>query len=246
MANILYRKQKEQVSYDNGQTWIDTGNFREGEVLENPSNCVAPQYRWIELSSDEGYYCNFNTQAKYTLQVEEVSLDGVIWNRTGNQRQGSTLIEENSSDCGSWDVFDTQNIQCYLNRMKSSTFTEPIDLGLFSNYNMPGNLNFCDFENDVFVWVTTSSNPSWVLNILDVTNGNITEYSSGEWYIYTLGFHNNITHSTDEYVESNIYKTLFINTVDSTRTFFKYTDNGFVKLLDIDSSYWEHDCFAYI
>ena len=50
MANILYRKQKQQKSLDNGVTWIDTGEYRVGDVLENPSNCGgidSKQCRWV-------------------------------------------------------------------------------------------------------------------------------------------------------------------------------------------------------
>ena len=101
MGNILYRKQKRQKSLDNGLTWIDTGEFRVGDVLENPSNCVSDdskQCRWVELDVSEGYYCNGTN--KYTLKVEECSENGIIWNRTGEVKQGSTFVESDSPDCG--------------------------------------------------------------------------------------------------------------------------------------------------
>lgn len=101
MGNILYRKQKRQKSLDNGLTWIDTGEFRVGDVLENPSNCVSDdskQCRWVELDVSEGYYCNGTN--KYTLKVEECSENGIIWNRTGEVKQGLTFVESDSPDCG--------------------------------------------------------------------------------------------------------------------------------------------------
>lgn len=102
MANILYRKEKQQKSLDNGITWIDTGEYRVGKILENPSNCSSPtstQYRWVELELTEGYYCDgFD---KYTVEVEESSTNGIVWDRTGNQRKGATMIELDSLDCGS-------------------------------------------------------------------------------------------------------------------------------------------------
>ena len=99
MANILYRKQKQQKSLDNGVTWIDTGEYRVGAVLENPSNCSGTdtkQCRWVDLDASEGYYCD--GYKKYTVQVEECTENGVIWTRTGNQRKGNTYVED-SMDC---------------------------------------------------------------------------------------------------------------------------------------------------
>ena len=101
MANILYRKQKQQKSLDNGVTWIDTGEYRVGDIIENPSNCTSDntkQCRWVELDASEGYYCD--GYSKYTMQVEECTENGLIWTRTGNSQRGNTLIESNSTDCG--------------------------------------------------------------------------------------------------------------------------------------------------
>lgn len=103
MENILYRKQKQQKSLDNGITWIDTGEYRVGEVLENPSNCSdvsgnTKKCRWIALDSSEDYYCDGVN--KYNMQVEECTENDIIWTRSGNQRRGNILLEENSSDCG--------------------------------------------------------------------------------------------------------------------------------------------------
>ena len=101
MANILYRKQKQQISIDNGATWIDMDVYRVGEILENHSNCTSEQTkqcRWVELDITEDYYCdNYN---KYSLEVEECTENGLIWTPTGEYRKGSTLIETKSSDCG--------------------------------------------------------------------------------------------------------------------------------------------------
>ena len=103
MANILYRKQKQQKSLDNGVTWIDTGEYRVGDIIENPSNCSSTdtkQCRWVELDASEGYYCDGNSNSKYTIQVEECTENGLIWTRTGNSKKGNTFIESNSCDCG--------------------------------------------------------------------------------------------------------------------------------------------------
>ena len=99
MANILYKKLKRQYT-DNGVSWIDMNVYKVGDVLEDPSNCQSEntkQCRWVELDLSEGYTCVGDS--KYTLEVEECSTDGIIWTRTGNQREG-VLVESGSSDCG--------------------------------------------------------------------------------------------------------------------------------------------------
>jgi len=56
------------------------------------------QTRWITMTGDNDYSCSGTT--KYTKEKEQTSTDGVNWVDTGNYRQGSTVIEENSADCG--------------------------------------------------------------------------------------------------------------------------------------------------
>lgn len=91
-----YKKQKEQRSSDNGQTWEDTGNTRQGEVVEvNSFDCGYVAYRWV---SDTGYVCV--GYDKYNKEKEQSSTDGINWIDTGNTRAGSTLIESLSTDCG--------------------------------------------------------------------------------------------------------------------------------------------------
>ena len=91
-----YKKQKEQRSSDNGQTWEDTGNTRQGEVIEvNSFDCGYVAYRWV---SDTGYVCVGHD--KYNKEKEQSSTDGINWTDTGNTRAGSTLIESLSTDCG--------------------------------------------------------------------------------------------------------------------------------------------------
>lgn len=42
------QEEKEQVSYNNGSTWSDTGNYRAGTVIEyNSPECGYPIYRWV-------------------------------------------------------------------------------------------------------------------------------------------------------------------------------------------------------
>lgn len=111
MANILYKKLKRQYT-DNGVSWIDMNVYKVGDVLEDPSNCQSEntkQCRWVELDLSEGYTCVGDS--KYTLEVEECSTDGIIWTRTGNQREG-VMIDKNSMDCG-YIAKDCSNILSY-------------------------------------------------------------------------------------------------------------------------------------
>ena len=54
--------------------------------------------RWITMTGDNDYSCSGTT--KYTKEKEQTSTDLINWVDTGNYRQGSTVIEENSVDCG--------------------------------------------------------------------------------------------------------------------------------------------------
>lgn len=137
MANILYRKQKQQKSLDNGVTWIDTGEYRVGAVLENPSNCIGTdsrQCRWVELPESEGYYCD--GYSKYTMQVEECTENGLIWTRTGNSKRGSKLIDSDSIDCGyipieRWVISETP-IVCECGSVIYYEYKETYDDGVWT------------------------------------------------------------------------------------------------------------------
>ena len=55
-------------------------------------------YRWVTETGDDDYWCSGTT--KYTMEQEESSTDGIVWTPTGNERSGSTVLEENCVDCG--------------------------------------------------------------------------------------------------------------------------------------------------
>lgn len=44
MSNCKYYRQRQQVSYDNGQTWLDTGEYRKGNLYEYDSVDCREQY----------------------------------------------------------------------------------------------------------------------------------------------------------------------------------------------------------
>ena len=101
-----YSMQKQQQSTDGGVTWTDTGNTRQGDVIElNSEDCgYVVNKRWVTVEGE--YICNGHN--KYVKEKEQQSTDGgVTWTDTGNTRQG-TLIESDSEDCGYKPGYETQ------------------------------------------------------------------------------------------------------------------------------------------
>ena len=93
-----YSMQKQQQSTDGGVTWTDTGNTRQGELIETDSvDCgYKTLYQWVTVQNE--YICN--GYDKYVKEKQQKSTDGgVTWTDTGATRQGD-VIELNSEDCG--------------------------------------------------------------------------------------------------------------------------------------------------
>ena len=98
-----YYKQKKQVSYDNGLTWTDTGDYQKGDLYEiNSTDCgyIGIMYRWINLNPSTDYYCSGTT--KYYKQQKQVSYDGgSTWsNVSPTEYKVGSIYEINSVDCG--------------------------------------------------------------------------------------------------------------------------------------------------
>lgn len=93
-----YSMEKQQLSTDSGKTWIDTGNTRQGNLIEaNSKDCgYKPLYQWVIVQNE--YICN--GYDKYVKEKQQQSTDnGVTWTDTGNIRQGN-ILQLNSKDCG--------------------------------------------------------------------------------------------------------------------------------------------------
>ena len=95
-----YYKQKQQQFINN--TWVDTGDYRKGELYETDStDCgyVAPQYRWYQAAASD-YICSGTT--KYYKEYYQVSYDsGTTWtNVIPEQTRTGNVIEYDSTDCG--------------------------------------------------------------------------------------------------------------------------------------------------
>lgn len=237
MANILYKKQKQQKSLDNGVTWIDTGEYRVGDILENPSNCTSEdskQCRWVELDASEGYYCVGTT--KYTVQVEECSKNGLIWTRTGEQQKGSTVIENNSTDCGGWTRFDPVYFSCYLNNMKNATFQGEIVINDSSNLNDYYE-SYCDLNNNYLF-----GNSQNGVVIINTKNGDLIKKDNTKCFVmdtedtsaYDYGTAREVgTIGVGSAISANIFNHIFITYSNPYLIFQKFNGSGFTELYRI-------------
>ena len=123
-----YYKQKKQVSYDNGLTWTDTGDYQKGDLYETFStDCgyIGVITRWINSGTTCSGY------DKYYLQVKQESYDGgSTWiTVTPVETRQGTLIERNSEDCGytptpatSGDYFSTTALEDGYIFFKSTSY----------------------------------------------------------------------------------------------------------------------------
>ena len=97
-----HEQSKEQVSYDGGNTWEDTGKIIDNLIEENSVYCgyVPPtvDYRWVTV--DGQYVCV--GYDKYAVEKKQQSVDGgTTWTDVSPlQTRNGSLIEANSADCG--------------------------------------------------------------------------------------------------------------------------------------------------
>ena len=96
-----YEQSKEQVSYDGGNTWEDTGKTIDTLIEENSADCgydPTYEYRWVVVDGQTecvGY-------DKYSVEKKQQSSDGgTTWTDVEPlQTRNGSLIEANSADCG--------------------------------------------------------------------------------------------------------------------------------------------------
>ena len=87
----LWSMEKEQISYDEGATWTDTGNTKRASVIEQSSSqCSGANNDWRVVYGE--YICNGTTKC---IKEAEYVNDSP----TGRTRAGS-MVELLSEDCG--------------------------------------------------------------------------------------------------------------------------------------------------
>ena len=93
-----YIVQEEQITFDDGETWSNTGNKRLGREIEDPNHDCEGVEELQEWRADDGYICEGTT--KYNRLRLYISSDGINWVATNNYKKGTTVIETDSDDCG--------------------------------------------------------------------------------------------------------------------------------------------------
>lgn len=96
-----YSHSREQISYDGGNTWEDTGKTHETLIEKNSYECgyePTVEYRWIVV---EGQYECVGYD-KHAVEKKQQSVDGgTTWTDVvPTETRTGSLIEHNSDDCG--------------------------------------------------------------------------------------------------------------------------------------------------
>lgn len=94
-----YYKELEEISKDNGITWIPSGKERKGKLIEmNSIDCGYIDYQYRYLAIEGEYICNLGS--KYKKTKKQRSIDGVTWEDVIPYVYGQgSLIERDSQDC---------------------------------------------------------------------------------------------------------------------------------------------------
>ena len=129
-----YTREDYEVSYDNGETWQKTGQYRTGTLVEASSqDCENVQYKW-EIDNTR-WECDGTTS--YYIEVRYESTDGQIWIKSDPEqtRVSQTVRLQDDEDCGSsepiyrW-VDDGDNYIC------EEGDEQPTDLIILKSYGL--------------------------------------------------------------------------------------------------------------
>ena len=94
-----YKGYKQQVSYDNGGSWTDTGVVDIGALIESNSKDCGYDEQWFVMTGDNNFICD--GASKYKKKEMKYTRDsGTTWNSFDPPKyEKGDLIEETSSDC---------------------------------------------------------------------------------------------------------------------------------------------------
>ena len=94
-----YKGYKQQVSHDNGGSWVDTGVVDIGELIESNSKDCGYDEQWFTLTGDKDFICD--GAAKYKKKEMKYTRDsGTTWNSFDTPRyEKGDLIAQTSTDC---------------------------------------------------------------------------------------------------------------------------------------------------
>ena len=95
-----YQLNEFQTSSDSGTTWQTISSSTGSLISGNSANCGYRE-QWVTMTGANDYWCDGTT--KKTKEKKQISTDsGTTWTDTNplQTRNGSTVIELNSEDCG--------------------------------------------------------------------------------------------------------------------------------------------------
>ena len=94
-----YNGYKQQVSYDNGGNWSDTGVVNIGDLIEENSKDCGYDEKWFVLTGDKDFICD--GASKYKKKEMKYTRDsGTTWNSFATPKyEKGDLISQTSSDC---------------------------------------------------------------------------------------------------------------------------------------------------
>ena len=114
-----YKGYKQQVSHDNGGSWVDTGVVDIGSLVESNSKDCGYDEKWFTLTGDSNFICD--GASKYKKKEMKYTRDsGTTWNSFNPPKyEKGDLIEETSTDCASMKVTYTDGTTKYFANLTS-------------------------------------------------------------------------------------------------------------------------------
>ena len=173
-----YEQSREQVSYDGGNTWEDTGKTSETLIEANSADCgyePTVETRWVVI--DGQYECV--GYDKYAVEKKQQSTDGgQTWTDVvpENTKTGS-LIEADSEDCGYVPTdFSTQYLT--FEAIEDGTFTFTGRNSNALSYTIDGGQTWIPLASGTASPTVTSGNKIMWKGTCTPDNGGIGSFSS--------------------------------------------------------------------
>ena len=139
-----YTREKEQISYDNGVTWEDTGQTRRGDLLEANSDDCGYNHIIDRYEDDEVLYEMYEPCWYIEDDSRTSRLNVRVWNKSGTYKMRFALYEEGAYNRG-WKDIQTQTDDRFTFPFSFSTFyrvhnyyvkiSKMVDGDLYRKYN---------------------------------------------------------------------------------------------------------------
>lgn len=161
-----YKGYKQQVSHDNGGSWVDTGVVDIGSLIESNSKDCGYDEQWFTLTGDNNFICD--GASKYKKKEMKYTRDsGTTWNSFDPPKyEKGDLIAETSSDCASMKVTYTDGTTKYfanLTRIDENTVSNKANVKEVEIYD--GVKKIGDYAFNGCTSLTSIAIPNSVTNI---------------------------------------------------------------------------------